>query len=254
MTLLTLDLGNTTLSGCLFSSTGPDELGRLRSDKLPTINQQELLNQLKLNKECWQSIHGVTIASVVPHYNKKLTKLLSEVIAEKNISFLSARNSPLPLRVKQSRQVGSDIIANALGAWGEYESSTLIIDFGTATTFDLVADGAYRGSAIAPNLSSSLQQLTESTALLEGRDLQPVKSVLGKTTEAALDAGFFRGFRRMVEGLIADFKRERDIEQVIATGKAANTLQREINAIDDYEPLLTHKGLKLAWNKGLNRQ
>lgn len=174
--------------------------------------------------------------------------MLPERLQDKT-EFLSPTNSPLPLKVKQSRQVWADIIANVVGAWDKYRSPTLIVDFGTATTLDLVADGAYQGSAIAPNLSSSFQQLVGEAALVSDQKLKPPESVVGRTTEEGIDAGFFRGFKRLIEGLIADFKREKDIEQVVATGGAAKTLQRQVKSIGGYDPLLTHKGLHSAWKQ-----
>lgn len=247
MSLLTLDLGNTSLSACFFANNNKINLGQIGKGSLTAKSREQVLNQSELSKKDWKQMEGAMISSVVPGYKSRLLKLLPDQLEEKNYRFLSYQNSPLPLEVKKERQVGSDIIANAVGAWEKYQSATLIVDFGTATTIDLVAEAAYQGSVIAPNLSASLQQLVDSTALLNKQELRTPNSIIGKTTKSALDAGFVRGFKHLIEGLIADVKQEREVKQIVATGQASPELRQAIDPIDDYDPLLTHKGLKAAW-------
>jgi type III pantothenate kinase len=152
---------------------------------------------------------------------------------------------PLPVDVDNPHEVGADRLVNALEGWNRYRTGLIIIDFGTATTFDVVSgEGVYIGGVIAPGVHLSLTALQKAAAKLPSIRVRAPKSVIGRGTVSAMESGIYYGYAAMVSGLIARIKSERsDIKTVIATGGLAPLYAKVIDDIDDIYQDLTIDGL-----------
>jgi len=250
--LLVYDIGNTNIVVGLFD--GDRLLGhwRFTSDAVRTADELHL-NARSILEEAGvdgKQIAEVAVASVVPSLNGPLKEGL-EPLVDGRIRFLTPLNSPISLRVDQPESVGADRIANSLAAHAIYGGPVLVLDFGTAVTFDLVAeDGSFLGGAIAPEMHLAAAAMVERAALLHSVELTPPSSVIGKTTAENIRAGVVLGYLALVDGLIARFKEEASPTlKVVATGGRGELFFRHLDAIEAYDPFLTLKGLAIAWSR-----
>jgi len=205
--LLAVDVGSTNVVAGLFAGERLVAHIRTLTEHIRTAAQvREQLQELLHASEIGQaSIAGVAIASVVPAINDRLREELTSILRVP-IRFLNAENAPIPLHVNEPETVGADRIANAIAAHTLYGGPVLVIDFGTAVTFDLASEsGAFLGGAIAPEMQTAAGALFEKAAQLHGVDFEVPESVVGKTTEDALQSGIVLGFLDMTRGLIARF-------------------------------------------------
>lgn len=248
--LLTVDIGNTHIVVGLFDGSQLAAHWRLTTDRRRTSDElrldiRNLLNEANVDGS---SIRGIAVASVVPSLNHPLADGLG-VFSEAPIRFLSAAESPIPLRVDDPRSVGADRIANCIAAHHLVDGPALVIDFGTAVTFDLVSKaGEFLGGAIAPEMMLAARALTDRAAQLHAVLLDVPESVIGKTTDANLQAGIVLGFLDLVDGLIKRFRREvGDKLTVLATGGRGKLFAECLKEIESYVPFLTVDGLRLWW-------
>ncbi len=250
--LLVYDIGNTNIVVGLFDADRLIGHWRLTTDPLRTADELRLSARSILDEAGidGDGIAGVAVASVVPSLNAPLKDGLRPLI-EGEIRFLTPANSPIPLRVDRPDTVGPDRIANSLAAFSFYGGPVLVLDFGTAVTFDLVGkDGSFLGGAISPGMHLAAGALVERAALLHSVELTPPSSVIGKTTAENIRAGVVLGYLSLVDGLIARFKAEvKGDLKVVATGGMGRLFHRELPAIEDYDPFLTLKGLAIAWSR-----
>lgn len=248
--LLTIDIGNTTISIGLFKD---DELvgeWRLATDRNRTPDElglqiKGLIDGAKIDA---RKINDVIISSVVPYLNQKLIRAFEKHF-QRSPQFLDFRCGLIKLAVDDPMAVGADRIADSIAGYHLYGGPILIIDFGTATVFNLIsAKGEFLGGAIAPEMELTAEMLFERTALLPQVELEIPSSVIGKNTVDNIKAGVVLGFIDMVSGLITRFKREyaKDLK-VIATGGRGELFYKQIKAIEEYDPFLTLKGLHIAW-------
>lgn len=248
--LLVYDIGNTNIVVGLFD--GEKLIGdwRFSTDSLRTADELRLNGRSVLAEAGVDGgrIDGVAIASVVPSLNAPLKEGL-EPLVDGDLRFLTPSDSPIPLRVDQPETVGPDRIANCIAADAIYGGPLLVLDFGTAVTFDLVGeDGSFLGGAVAPEMRLAAAAMIERAALLHSVELTPPRSVIGKTTADNVRAGVVLGYLSLVEGLISRFKEEAGGGlKVVATGGEGELFFREIEAIESYDPFLTLKGLMIAW-------
>ena len=248
--LLVLDVGNTNTVVGLFREDDLIRRWRLSTRREQTDDEfrltiRSLLADAKIEAG---EIAGVAIASVVPSLNGPLQAALAG-LTRAGINFLTPDTSPIVLDVETPATVGADRIANCLAAHALHGGPALVVDFGTATTFDLVAeDGRFLGGAIAPEMTLAGKALTDRAAQLASVALTVPQSVIGKTTAANIQAGVVLGFLDLVDGLIHRFADEMGPDlRVIATGGKGELFYRHIDAIERYDPALTLKGLRI-WN------
>ena len=150
----------------------------------------------------------------------------------------------------EPRSVGADRIANAVAARADYGAPVIVVDFGTATNIDVVdATGAYRGGTISPGLIISASALFERAAKLSSVPIEAPVSVLGDTTETAVQSGLVIGAAAQAEGLVARIKAELDIESapVVGTGGLARTVSQATDVFDSIDPDLTLRGIRDIW-------
>jgi type III pantothenate kinase len=152
--------------------------------------------------------------------------------------------------IDNPKEVGADRIVNSLAAFTKFGGPAVVVDFGTATTFDCISEhGEYVGGAIAPGLQVAARALFEHTARLPLVELVTPRSVVGKGTVEAVQSGVVLGYASMVDGMIERIAKELGQPTVIATGGLASVVVEECKTIDHHEPWLTLEGLRLVFDK-----
>ena len=253
--ILAVDVGNTNL---VFALVGNGEIKarwRIATDPRRTADQYSVwLHQLlELEGLSRADVSGVIIGTVVPRALHNLV-----VLSEKYFRLTplvdgqGAASWPLHLDVDEPQNVGADRALNAIAAHAKHAGDLLIIDFGTATTFDIVsATGAYSGGIIAPGINLSLDALVSAAAKLPRIAIEaPANvSVIGRTTESQMLIGIYWGYIAMIEGLVERIRRELDRPMaVVATGGLAALFDKHTQAFDVIEPDLTIQGLSLLYD------
>ena len=156
----------------------------------------------------------------------------------------------IPLLVDNPKEVGADRIANAVGAYDLYGGPTIVVDFGTATTFDVISGaGEYLGGAIIPGIEISLDALFGRAAALRRVELVEPRSVIGKTTVESIQSGVIYGYSAMIDGMCDRIEETIGVPTVIATGGLADLISPVSESIEHTEPWLTLHGLRLIWEK-----
>ena len=252
--LLAVDAGNTNIVFALVDGGQIKTRWRIATDPRRTADQYSVwLHQLlELEGLSRNDVDGVIIATVVPRALHNL-----EVLSEKYfrttplIAGQGRAEWPLELDVDEPQNVGADRALNAIAVHAKYPGELLVIDFGTATTFDVIsATGAYAGGIIAPGINLSLDALVNAAAKLPRIAIeQPdTSSVIGRTTQSQMLIGIFWGYVAMIEGLTARIKEElgRPLT-VIATGGLANLFDKRTKVFDAVEPDLTIQGLSILY-------
>jgi type III pantothenate kinase len=252
--LLAIDAGNTNLVFALVDRGAIKARWRIATDARRTADQYSVwLHQLlELEGYSRDQVEGVIIGTVVPRALHNL-EVLSEKYFRKTplIAGQGKAAWPMQLDVDEPQNVGADRALNAIAAHAKYEGDLLIIDFGTATTFDVVTPtGAYAGGIIAPGINLSLDALVNAAAKLPriAIDAPGDDTVIGRTTESQMLIGIYWGYVAMIEGLTERIKAElgRPLT-VVATGGLATLFDKHTKAFDAIEPDLTIQGLNLLY-------
>ena len=253
--LLAIDVGNTNLVFALVEAGEIKARWRIATDPRRTADQYSVwLHQLlELEGYGRDDVHGVIIGTVVPRALHNL-EVLSEKYFRKTpiIAGQGAAAWPMQLDVDEPQNVGADRALNAIAAHAKYPGDLLIIDFGTATTFDVVSSsGAYSGGIIAPGINLSLDALVSAAAKLPRIAIEAPEddSVIGRTTVSQMTIGIYWGYVAMLEGLTERIKRElgRPVT-VVATGGLATLFDKHTKVFDAIEPDLTIQGLNLLYD------
>jgi len=246
--ILVGDVGNTQTVFGLFDGEQLMEHWRLTTDRNRTSDELAILVRrlLKDSDRFVNDVDAVAVSSVVPSLSRTLRGGLQKVFGAEP-RMLTPASGGIDLEVDEPHSVGADRIANTIGAYDIVGGPCLVIDFGTATNFDLVGPGgSFLGGAIAPEMQIAARGLIERAAQLHSVSLDVPDSVIGKTTAGNLQAGIVLGFIDLVDGLIRRFKTEAPaIERVIATGGKADLFTENVAAIDEHVPFLTLHGLRV---------
>ncbi|HEX8839475.1 MAG TPA: type III pantothenate kinase [Sphingomicrobium sp.] len=253
--ILAVDVGNTNLVFALVDGGEIKARWRIATDPRRTADQYSVwLHQLlELEGFSRDQVDGVIIGTVVPRALHNL-QVLSEKYFRKTalVAGQGAAAWPLQLDVDEPQNVGADRALNAIAAHAKYEGELLVIDFGTATTFDVIGPtGAYRGGIIAPGINLSLDALVSAAAKLPRIAIEAPESgtVIGRTTQSQMLIGIYWGYVAMLEGLTERLKAEigRPLT-VIATGGLATLFDKHTKVFDAIEPDLTIQGLSLLYD------
>jgi type III pantothenate kinase len=253
--ILAVDVGNTNLVFALVDCGEIKARWRIATDPRRTADQYSVwLHQLfELEGFSREDVEGVIIGTVVPRALHNL-EVLSEKYFRKTplVAGQGAAEWPMQLDVDEPHNVGADRALNAIGAHAKHQGDLIVIDFGTATTFDVVsAAGAYAGGIIAPGINLSLDALVSAAAKLPRIAIEApsTNSVIGRTTESQMIIGIYWGYVAMIEGLAERIKAElaRPVT-VVATGGLATLFDKHTDAFDAIEPDLTIQGLSLLYD------
>ncbi len=251
--LLAIDAGNTNVVFALVDSGEIKARWRIATDPRHTADQYAVWLHQLLDLEGFPKdvVTGVVIGTVVPRALHNLEVLARKYFrAEPLVAGQGTLTWPIDLDVDEPQNVGADRALNAIAAHAKYPADLIVIDFGTATTFDVVdSSGAYKGGIIAPGINLSLDALVNAAAKLPRIAIEaPANnlSVIGRTTQDQMLIGIYWGYVAMMEGLVERMKRElgRPVT-VIATGGLADLFDKHTNLFDAIEPDLTIQGLSL---------
>lgn len=264
--LLTIDVGNTHTVLGLFDGEEIVEHWRISTDARRTADELAVLLQglmgthPMLGNELGDGIEGIAICATVPsvlHELREVTRRyygdVPAVLVEPGVK------TGVPILMDNPKEVGADRIVNAVAAVELYGGPAVVVDFGTATTFDAVsARGEYVGGVIAPGIEISVDALGVKGAQLRKIELARPRSVIGKNTVEAMQSGIVYGFAGQVDGVAARMARELspddpDEVTVIATGGLAPIILGEATAVDEHEPWLTLIGLRLVYERNIAR-
>jgi type III pantothenate kinase len=258
---LALDIGNTNITIGLFNMQAGKVLpGTLKVWRMFTIKEQTsdeyaamFMNMFFYSGFDAKKITTVGIASVVPSLNLVFEDLVRNYFGT-TVFFINHINSGgIVFNVPNPKEVGADRIANAVAAYSIYGVGCVIIDFGTATTFDCIDEkGRYIGGAIAPGIAISSQSLSLKTAQLPQVEMKkPLKSI-GNTTVECIQSGLYFGYIGLVKELLGRIKNELDLKHIIATGGLAGFIVGEIKEIEIILPNLTLEGIRVIWESSAN--
>ena len=195
-------------------------------------------------------IDGAVLCSVVPRATPLVQKTMRSLWKLDTLELTARTIRGVGIDYPQPALIGADRLANAVAARQRYGTPVVVVDFGTAVTFDVVnARGDYVGGIIAPGLAAMTEYLHEKTALLPKIKIRETKSVIGKSTEEAMLVGAVHGYRGLVRELISELKRELRAKNlpVIATGGYAKLIAAKLPEISAVLPGLTLEGLRLVW-------
>lgn len=246
--LLAIDIGNTNTVFGVYDGERLVMNWRLSTQKDRTVDEFGILlrNLFSLEKIDVKKIRKVIIASVVPPLDHILNEMVQSYFSLKPI-FVTYENAGIPILYDDPREVGADRIVNAVAAIRKYGKPAIVVDFGTATTFDAITSaGEYRGGLIAPGIVISAEALYEHAAKLPRIDIQKPVKLIGTSAITSMQSGLFYGYVALVDGLINRMKQELGASaRVIGTGGQAPMISQETKLIDTVDSNLTLDGLQL---------
>ncbi len=251
--LLCADIGNSHTTVGLLSGGDVSAHWRVATDERRTADEWAVLIR-NLVADSDNHPGGVAVCSTVPSVLHEWREMLAgyygdipHVVVEPGV------RTGVPILMDNPREVGSDRIINALAAATLYDGPSIVVDFGTATTFDVVSPkGEYIGGAISPGIEISLEALGRRGAQLRKVELLPPRHVIAKNTVEALQSGVLYGFASQVDGIVTRMIRElepADGVNVIATGGLAPLVVDECSTVTDQQPWLTLMGLELVFHR-----
>lgn len=244
-----IDVGNTNVHLGVWESGRWAHHWRARTvaDKMPDEYAVLVRNFFDGVGIGWRMVSGVAISSVVPPLTLAFAEMVRRYGKIEPVVVTAQTPTGIGIAVDQPEQVGADRIVNSAAAFALYGSPAIVIDFGTATTFDVISGGAYRGGAIAPGLNLAHDALVSRAARLHKIDLQPPPSPIGSNTIHAMQSGIFLGYVALVEGLVRRISAamDEDAAPVIATGGLAPLFDQHTDVIDHIAPALTLDGLRI---------
>lgn len=255
--LLAIDVGNTETVIGLLDGTDVEHHWRVATVAHRTADELRALLRGLFADVPHVSVDGVAVCSTVPAVQREMRDLVARYYAEvPSVLVEPGVRTGVPVLMDNPREVGTDRIVNALAAHHRYPGACIVVDFGTATTFDVVSPrGEYVGGAIAPGIGVSLDALGDAGAQLRRVELVRPRSVIAKNTVEALQSGALYGFSGQVDGIVTRMAAELglglDEITVIATGGLATLVLDELHTVDHHDPWLTLRGLRLAFDRNL---
>ncbi len=248
--LLAIDVGNTNIVLGGYDGEHFVSSWRVNTDPARMPDEYAVLidGLLHYVKRSLADVSAIVLCSVVPALTTTFEEMARHYCHVDPIVVGPGTRTGVKILYENPREVGADRIANAVAAFHLYGGPAIVIDFGTATTFDaLSGDGEYLGGAIAPGLVISADALFQRAARLYRVELKRPKTAIGRNTGASVQAGLIYGYVGLIEGLIARFRQEMGPARVIATGGLSSIIANETSAIDVINPLLTLEGLHLIY-------
>lgn len=251
--ILAVDVGNTQTVLGLFGPAGLGGHWRISTDAAFTADEIRIKVAGLLAGEdlAWKDVERAVVSSVVPALTAAYERALRDATGQAPMVVGPGLRTGLAIRYDDPREVGADRIVNSLAAVDACGAPVIVVDFGTATTIDVVdASGAYIGGAIAPGIETSAEALFERAARLSKVDLEPPAKVIGTNTRESVQAGLMLGEAAMVDGLVRRCWMEIGAEcPVLATGGLAELMAPLCETVDRVEPDLTLRGLLLVYER-----
>ncbi|HXE56986.1 MAG TPA: type III pantothenate kinase [Gemmatimonadales bacterium] len=250
--LLTLDIGNTEITVGLFQGPSLAATWRLTTNPDRTPDEWGIALGGFLDQAGYSpnEVRSICLASVAPGVTQNLQAGVERITGRRGHQIDARSPLPIALDVDEPLSVGADRIVNTLGALERYHTDTIVVDFGTATTFDCItADCRFIGGVIMPGLRTSADQLVRRTAKLPATELQAPERVIGRRTEECIRAGVLFGTADAVDGIVDRIRREWPggrTPKVVATGGLAPLVAPLTRTIEEVDPELTLHGIRIA--------
>jgi type III pantothenate kinase len=255
--LLVMNINNTNTKLGLYRDGEWIAHWRVASDraKMPDEYAMLIRNLFDFEQFSWTDVSGVALASVVPPLTGTFVEMCQHYLAHDPLVVTTEIATGVRVLTDYPAEVGADRILNALAAHRLYGSPAIVVDFGTATTFDAVsAEGDYIGGAIAPGLGIAAEALFSHTAKLQRIELIPPPAAIGRNTVHCMQSGLILGYVGLVEGLVARIRAELGGKaRVLATGGLAPLVAKETDVIETVVPMLTLEGLRLIYELNQDR-
>jgi type III pantothenate kinase len=251
--LLTIDVGNTNTVLGVHDGERLLAHWRLTTRREQTADEYGVLvrNLFSTSGLEPSRVDAVALASVVPPLTPVLVALARQYLGQDPLVVGPGVETGMPILYEPPGDVGADRIVNGVAAFAAYGGPVVVVDFGTATTFDVITRrGEYAGGVICPGIGISADALFQRAARLPRVDVRHPGPVVGRSTVGSMQSGLYFGYAAMCEGLIARIRGELgEPARVVATGGLAQTLSAEIPSIEAVDPVLTLTGLRLIWER-----
>ena len=251
--LLALDIGNTTIAIGVFRAKKILQDWRIKTDKEKTGDEYAiiLLNLFQRAGIKPDRIEAVIVSSVVPPLSPVFQGVSRDLFGIEALVVGPGLKTGMPILYENPLEVGADRVVAAIAAFEKYGGPCIVVDFGTATTFDAISEkGEYLGGAIAPGIQISAEALYLKTARLPRIEIRKPKKAIGRTTVASMQSGLYFGYIGLVSNTIVQIRKELGKEaRVIATGGFGGQITPEIPAIEAYEPSLVLEGLRIIYER-----
>jgi len=251
--LLCIDVGNTQTVLGIYQGRKITSRWRIHSDRDRTADEyihliRDLLRSDGVDEA---SLKGISISCVVPPARQALIDMAGTAFGIDPLVVGPGIKTGMPILYDNPREVGADRIANSVAAYERYKKALIVIDFGTAITFDVVSQsGEYQGGVIFPGIQISLDALFLQAAKLPRVELEKPRSVIGKDTISSVQAGIIFGYASLVDSLVDKIAAESGEEpMVVATGGLARVISDESDTISETLPDLTLEGLRILWER-----
>ena len=250
--LLVVDVGNTQTHFGAFRDGAIAEHWRFATERGSTSDElgAALRSLLDLRGLGFEDISASALSSTVPELAPEWAAMARRYLGHEMLIVGPGVKTGMPIRLDNPRELGADRLVNAVAAWARFESACIVVDFGTAITYDVVsAEGEYLGGIISPGLEISLEALALRAAKLPKVELGEPRALIGKTTADAVRSGIVYGYAGQVDGIVTRLRAELGGEApVIATGGLAHHLVPSFTqTVAEVDDLLTLEGLRLIW-------
>jgi type III pantothenate kinase len=251
--LLAIDVGNTQTHIGAFNGAELVEHWRFSTDREATGDElaAQVNDLLGLSEIGFADIDAEAVSSVVPQLVPEYRRLCERYLKHEALVVGPGTKTGMAIRLDNPRELGADRLVNAVAGYDRCGHACVIVDFGTAITYDAVSnEGEYLGGIIAPGIEISIEALTSRAARLPKVDISEPRSLIGKTTDASIQSGVVYGFAAQVDGICRRLKAELgDGLTIIATGGLARVIVGFTETIDEVDDLLTLKGLRLVYER-----
>jgi type III pantothenate kinase len=251
--LLAVDVGNTQTHLGMFRDETLVEHWRFATVRESTADEVAtvLVGLLHLRGLTLDDVSAAIVSSVVPQLVHEYQGVGERYLGGNLLVVGPGLRSGIPIRTERPHEVGADRLVNSVAAYERVQSACIVVDFGTAITYDVVsADGELLGAIISPGIEISLEALSERAARLPRVELEAPPELIGRNTETSIQSGVIYGFAGQVDGIVSRLREELGVEaRAIATGGLATSIAPFCEEIDEVDDLLTLTGLRLLWER-----
>ena len=251
--LLAVDIGNTNIALGVFDGKNIIQHWKIRSEREKTSDEYEiiLLNLLSLAGLEVESINSVIISSVVPPLTPVFESMSQDLLKVKPLVVGPGLKTGMSILYENPQEVGADRVVASVAAYEKYGGPAIVVDFGTATTFDAISkNGEYLGGAIAPGIQIAAEALYLKTAKLPRIEIKKPKNAVGRTTVTSMQSGLYFGYIGLISNIIKEISKELgEGISIVATGSFASQIYPDIEAIEYLEPFLVLEGLRIIHDR-----